>query len=218
MTKLSLLIVALLGTASASAHTIQAVPSVPVTDVVQVAPIAANRAAVRAALAANRIANVARFHAYQTAGVFPSNTFKPGELNVWRDRDGHYCAAATIIKSSGETALVAKVADDTNFIKLADVQQGPLMDWILTSGLTQDELVMIQKPFKPVTERPSVDTSVAVDARMREAETRRLAKLYRSVEAKLVAESDASLDAAADRLLHDAPALAAQLVAHSPRS
>jgi len=176
--------------------------------------ISIDRAALRATLAANRAANLARFRAYRIAGVYPSNVFTAGSANIWRDQDGHYCAAATIIRASGETALVDEVADDNNFIRLADVRQGPVMDWILTSGLTQAELVLIQRPFRPVTERPQLAPSepIVVDAGMRAKETRRLAKLYRQIEARLARQTKASLEAAVDRLMQQ-PSLARQLLA-----
>src|SRR5262245_61422196 len=47
------------------------------------APTVLDRAKVRAKLAANRAANLARFRAYQRAGVFPSNTYTDDKLNVW---------------------------------------------------------------------------------------------------------------------------------------
>src|SRR5262245_40855859 len=70
--------------------------------------VVVDRAQLRAKLAANRAANLQRFRAYQQAGVFPHNTYTDGKLNVWIDADGHICAAATIIKASGQGALVAK--------------------------------------------------------------------------------------------------------------
>jgi hypothetical protein len=124
-----------------------------------------DRATVRAALAKARATNLAGFRVYQKKGVFPNNTFKPGKLNVWLDEDGNFCAAATIIKMSGMDDLVHKVAEQNNFIRLADVKQGPLMDWILTSGLTQDEIAAIQEPFMPVRR--------AADARARSTDRRR---------------------------------------------
>lgn len=88
------------------------------------------------------------------------------------------------------------------------------MDWILTSGLTQAELVLIQRPFRPVTQRPELAPvePVLVDARMRAKETRRLAKLYRQIEAKLARQTTASLEAAVDRLLAQ-PSLARHFLA-----
>jgi hypothetical protein len=176
-------------------------------------PILVDRAAVRAKLIEQRAANLARFRSYYAAKVYPSNVYTPGALNVWRDEAGHFCAAATIIRMSGEIALVDKVADDSNFIRLADVKQGPLMDWILTSGFTQEEIVMIQKPFRPVSfESSFADPPRVVDATLRDRETRRLFKVYRAVDAKLVKAQKASLERAVDRLMAH-PTLALQLLA-----
>ncbi len=155
-----------------------------------------DRQTVRARLAEQRIANLARFRAYRQGGVFPSNTFEPRRLNVWMDAAGHLCAAATIINASGQTALVQQVAEQTNFIRLADVKQGPLMDWILTSGLTQDEIAAIQEPFSPVMRRQP-----EIDPKLRAAENARLIKKYKAVDAMIVRNQKASLDRAVDRLM-----------------
>ncbi|HTE46332.1 MAG TPA: hypothetical protein VK636_13855 [Gemmatimonadaceae bacterium] len=157
-----------------------------------------SRAAIRAKLAQNRVANLARFRVYQQKGVFPNNTFSDGKLNVWLDDSGNLCAAATIIKLSGNADLAMRTADQNNFIKLGDVTQGPLMDWILTSGLTQSEIAAIQEPFRPVVQEPAPQP---IDARMRRAENRRLAAKYKQVDASIVKNKNASLDAATDRLL-----------------
>jgi hypothetical protein len=149
--------------------------------------------------------------------VFPSNTFKGKKLNVWLDADGHFCAAATIIRTSGQIDLVDKVAEDNNFIRLADVKQGPLMDWILTSGFTQAEIAAIQEPFMPVyREQPNVEPSqpILVDAKLRKAEDARLMAKYKSVDKMLVKNAAASLDRATDRLMKH-PELAWQLVGNS---
>ena len=173
-----------------------------------------DRDTVRAALVRQRAANLASFRAYQKAGVFPSNTFQDRKLNVWRDDAGHLCAAATIINLSGQTALVNRVAEQSNFIKLGDVTSGPLMDWILTSGFTQAEIAMIQEPYMPVRipgDDKRLEPARAIDARRRAAETTRLAKLYKEIDAKLVAEAKASLELAVTRLMKK-PVLAWQLV------
>jgi hypothetical protein len=180
----------------------------------RIAPPAVSRAAVRAKLLENRRANIARFHAYRIAGVYPSNVFSPETANIWRDQQGHYCAAATIIRASGEVELVERIAEENNFFRIADVTQGPVMDWILTSGFTQAELVMIQKPFRPVTGEPQLAPLdiVEIDADLREQETQRLAKLYAQIETKLKKAQRASLEAAVDRLLKR-PDLARKLLA-----
>lgn len=170
----------------------------------------AERAAVRAALAKARQRNLAAFGAYQKAGVFPSNTFGDRKLNVWRDADGHFCAAATIIRTSGDVDLVDRVAEQNNFIRLADVTQGPLMDWILTSGFTQEEIAAIQEPFMPVAKQPVEPTPdpLIVDAKLRAAENARLRAKYRAVDRMLVASQKKALDIATDRLMKKNPELA----------
>lgn len=172
-----------------------------------------NRAQVRAKLVANRKANLERFRAYQKKGVFPSNTYRDGKLNVWIDAQGNLCAAATIIDASGMSELVRKVAEQNNFIRLADVQQGPLMDWILTSGLTQAEIAAIQEPFEVVTPEPMAEppAPILVDAKLRAQEDARLRKRYKQVEAAIVKNAQRSLDQAVDRLMAN-PMLAQRFV------
>lgn len=155
----------------------------------------------RTALAARREANLEMFIAYEQAGVFPDNIYSANKLNVWRDKKGHYCAAANIVVKSGDPALAIKVAEQSNFIKLGEVTQGPVMDWILTSGFTQEEIAMIQEPYMPVRKK------AVVDAEMRAAENARLHALYKQIAARLQRQTQLSLDRAEDQL-RQKPALA----------
>lgn len=153
----------------------------------------ATRHRLRAALGARRDQNLRAFAGYARRGVFPHNFENDGRLNVWRDREGHLCAAATMIFRSGAKRLVAKVARTDNFIRLADVTDGPLHDWILTSGLTHDEVIAIQEPFMGrEPDLPARDWRTAEDARLRAR--------YAEVQAQLAADRAASLDAAVDAL------------------
>lgn len=190
----------------------------PDADVPVAAAVRLDRAAIRAKLAKNRAANLARFRIYQKKGVFPNNTYTDGKLNVWLDEFGNLCAAATIIQLSGNGALVKRTAEQNNFIRLADVMHGPLMDWILTSGLTQDEIVAIQEPMMPVMQEPVLEPQpsepLVVDGRMRRIEDRRLIGTYKQVDAQLVKNRTKSLDAATDRLLAN-PDVAAKFLANS---
>jgi hypothetical protein len=179
----------------------------PAADITAMPARYLDRDAVRAKLAANRAANLARFRAYQKKGVFPSNTYSDDKLNVWRDAFGNLCAAATIINSSNP-GLVTKIADSDNFIRLGDVKQGPVLDWILTSGLTQDEIAAIQEPFMGVGDEPMGEPPVlAVDPAKRKAEDARLLAKYKQVDAQIVKHAKSSLDKATDRLMKN-PALA----------
>ncbi|MBA3458894.1 MAG: hypothetical protein H0T46_02965 [Deltaproteobacteria bacterium] len=159
-------------------------------------PVVLDRATVRAKLAAARAANIKRFRAYQQKGVFPSNTYDGRKLNVWMDEQGQFCAAATIMIASGKSDLVNQVAAQDNFIRLGTVKQGAVMDWILTSGLTQDEIAAIQEPFMGVMrEEPFVDPN------LRMAEDARLRKKYKQVDAMIAKNHQKSIDLATDRLM-----------------
>lgn len=151
------------------------------------------RARLRTVLGKHRDQNLRAFAGYVRRGVFPHNFENDGRLNVWRDREGHLCAAATMIFRSGAKKLVAKVARTDNFVRLADVTDGPLLDWILTSGLTHAEVVAIQEPFMGrEPELPARDWRTAEDARLRAR--------YAEVTAQLTADRAGSLDAAIDAL------------------
>lgn len=210
------LVVALSSVAAAAPSFSRPPPTAPAATMPADAPmmiVPATRAEVRAMLIENRAANLARFRAYQQKGSFPSNVYTGSALNVWRDAEGNFCAAATIIRASGQTALVDQIAEDDNFIRLATVTTGPMMDWILTSGLTQAELALIQRPFRPVATNPSRENPamVGIHPSLRAKETARLAKLYREISATLARNQKRSLDAAVDRLMKR-PQLAERLV------
>jgi hypothetical protein len=177
-------------------------PTSIVVDDLRMPAIRLDRAAIRAKLAKNRAANLARFRVYQKKGMFPNNTYTDGKLNVWLDQFGNLCAAATIMKLSGEDDLVQRTADQSNFIRLIDVTQGPLMDWILTSGLTQAEIAAIQEPMDSVMDEPRGGQPVlVVNPQLRQIEDRRLIAKYKQVDKQIVKAKNKSLDAATDRLL-----------------
>jgi hypothetical protein len=163
------------------------------------------RAEVRAALAARRKHNLAAFHAYRIGGVYPHNFERTGPMNVWLDRDGHLCAAATMIDKDGQHDLVMDTAKKNNHVRLADVTDGPLLDWMLTSGLTIAEIDRIQAPMV------MPDPSELPEAQQRIIEDARLAKEYAATEKWLAKNEKASLDAGADVLVDRYPALAAAL-------
>ena len=162
-----------------------------------------DREAVRAALATRREHNLSSFRAYRNGGVYPHNYVRPGPLNTWRDRDGHLCAAATMIDRDGKHELVAEVAKDNNQIRLLNVTDGVLMDWILTSGFTLEEIDRIQEPgFQP--EMPPIDWQTQEDARLN--------KDYAATDTWLVKHDKAGLDSATTRLMAH-PELAEKLLA-----
>jgi hypothetical protein len=168
-------------------------------------PVAPSRADVRAALAKRRAKNLASFRAYRKGGVYPHNTYRDGSLNVWRDAQGHLCAAATMIFKDGKEDLVKHVAETNNNVRLLDVTEGEVLDWMLTSGFTIEEIDRIQEPGFMDNVREQQQEQIA-------AEDKRLAGDYAKTDAWLVKHAKAGLDTATDRLMRN-PWLARQLVA-----
>ena len=206
LTRLSALFLALaLGSNVAGAGEFAAPPPDSAPHMMRVEAPAPTRDDVRKALAARRDHNLAAFRAYRKGGIYPHNFVRSGPLNTWLDPEGHLCAAATMIDKDGLHELVADTGAKTNNIRLLDVTQGPLMDWMLTSGLTIEEIDRIQEPgFMP--DEPMIDPA------WRKAEDARLRKDYAATDAWLVKHAKIGLDSAVTRLMAH-PDLARKLVA-----
>jgi hypothetical protein len=171
--------------------------SVALASDVVTAPTADFRAAWRAHLAAERRVQIERLRAYRIQGRFPINRVRPGRLNVFvDDRTGAHCAVANLIALSGQEELVQRTARENNFVRLADVSSGPLHDWVLTSGLTQEEVVFIQEPYSYEPQAAPLARRLNVAA----AEKARLRRHFAEVERRLLRDNDASLDLAVSRL------------------
>jgi hypothetical protein len=119
------------------------------------APTEKAAALLRARLADHREQQLARLHAYATAGTFPQNYRGPGYVHMFRDDGGRLCAVANLVHADGRDDLVDEVVAHHNDLEIADVHDGPLYDWLLASGLTQEELARIQLPSPPrIAPRP----------------------------------------------------------------
>jgi hypothetical protein len=94
-------------------------------------------------LAPRRAQMLAWLHDYVEAGQFPQDA-AGNPLSVFRDARGVRCPMAELIFRSGHGELVDAVAQTHNDLRLADVHDGPLYAWIVESGLSQDEVTMIQ--------------------------------------------------------------------------
>lgn len=163
-------------------------------------------AAVRAKLAQLRDVQVQRLRDYSARAAFPRNTYAAGQVNVFIDEDGNICAAANLIALSGNMDLVRQTAATNNFIALRDVHDGELYDWMLTSGLTQEEIALIQEPY---WEEPSDPQQIG---QFRDSETERLQQHFALVDETLAKSTEASLDLIMERLA-DRPDLARALLA-----
>jgi hypothetical protein len=163
---------------------------------------------VRAELAAHRAQELDRMREYSRAGAFPVNTTQDPTGHFFKDAAGHYCAVANLVHQDGRDDLVDAVVRTNNALVISEVHDGPLHDWILASGFTQEELARIQLPAPMVrspSPRPTLvaakPSSVITVDQMREAVRAHLA----TVLAELLRDTDESLDRATDRLLQAHP-------------
>ena len=144
-------------------------------------------------LRASRAKQIARLEAYAAAGQFAMNTDGEGLRFVWRDTAGRLCAMADLVAASGRADLVDRVAREDNALQLASVATGDLHDWMLHSGLTVEEIQLVQEPGFRVRAQP--DTAWEV-GRKRDH--------LRAVVERLEADTDRSIAIAIDRLLPQA--------------
>lgn len=182
-------------------------PRTPQAPIAQPAPREQqlDRAAVRARLAARRAVTIERFLAYREARVYPvARGLGPGRYHhVWIDEHGNLCAAATLISRDWGREPVVEIGAPNNGLQLAKLDAGPLLDWVLTSGLAHHEIVAIQVPgFEPEMENPQ----------QRQAEIERLHGVYIDVERQLRAMHDRNLELAVDALM-ERPELARAFLA-----
>jgi hypothetical protein len=146
----------------------------------------------RAELAVHRKQQIARLHAYTEAGLFPIHSAATlARVHIFKDEAGRRCAIANLVHLDGQTALVDKMAKERNDVVVADEASGPLHDWVLTSGLTNEEVRRIQgEGFDG-----AFDTSLAPEF-IWAAERERIREHLQTVEMELVAATDRSLEVA----------------------
>jgi hypothetical protein len=93
-------------------------------------------------LAVRRAQLISWLHDYRVAAVYPTDGAQP--ISVFVDSRGVRCPMAEMIHMSGRDDLVEAVHRENNKVRLANVHSGPLFDWMLSSGLTQEEIVLVQ--------------------------------------------------------------------------
>jgi hypothetical protein len=170
-----------------------------------------DRAAIRAEFAAHRQQQLERLEEYAAAGEFPHDYTTAPSLHMFRDDAGRLCAVANLVHRDGRDDLVSATVRDHNDLAVADVHDGPMLAWMLTSGLTQEELARIQAPAPMVQRAPTRPQLVArtlevakntVTRAITEAQMKATIRGHvAQVEAELVAGKDHSLDIAVDRYI-----------------
>ena len=137
-------------------------------------------------LSIRRSRHIARLHDYAAAATFPLNTDFPGRLvPYFVDNLGTACAVGHLMSLDGQQNLVQTIASSTNHVRIEDVHDGPLLDWIHDSGLTQDECALIQPSYATIEDYRR--------GRQWQDEVTRLSQHFAKVEQTLLNESHESL-------------------------
>jgi hypothetical protein len=193
-----LIVVAALGLALVGGCSRDGTPTAgPLPPTTAVAASVAKKAS-RTELATHRKLQIQRLHAYMLAAKFPHNpSASKAPIHMFRDDDGNRCAVANLIFEDGHVALVDRMAKEHNDVVVADETAGPLHDWVLTSGLTNEEVRRIQGvgfPGEGGLFAPGGGVVPSVLARLD------LQAHLQTVEQELVDATEASLDVALQRL------------------
>lgn len=152
---------------------------------------------------ARRKLQIERLRQYRMRGIFPRNTYSNKVLRVLIDDGGRLCAVANLMALDGKRALVDATARTNRFVVFGQLKSGPLVDWVLTSGFTIEEVNAIQLPDSRIRER--------VWKQDVERERLRLTLHLNNIEKLLLAQQTKSLELIVDRLMAR-PELAAALV------
>ncbi len=155
-----------------------------------------------------RAQQIQRLHDYRVAGVFPIDA-RGFPLSVFRDQKGKPRPMAALIEQSGGRSLVDRVVRENNTLRLADVHDGPLMDWMLDSGLTQEEVAYVQgvMNYSPTLEL-APPTEQALES-ARQMAYQEIKHRLEEVERKLFADSPRSLPVVYARMACAKPAVVA---------
>jgi hypothetical protein len=100
-----------------------------------------------AALQQARARNLDVLHQYLTAGIFPINNKHIGRQPYFIDDYHTYCAVGYLMKESGADDLATDISRSQNYSYLADIHHEKLMSWVQQSGLSLDELALIQPSY-----------------------------------------------------------------------
>lgn len=100
-------------------------------------------------LIANRKRHLKSLEQYIQTGVFPINEHHSSRTPIFRDNYHTLCAMAYVLWKDREYELVNEVAKKDNLVYINQITDGPVLEWIQKSGLTQSEAARVQPTYGP---------------------------------------------------------------------
>ena len=99
-------------------------------------------------LAKNRQQQINRLRDYMNRGRFPLNEGQsPKAVPIFVDRHDTHCAVGHLMHLDGKDAEISQIVRENNLVRIRDVHGGNMVQWIRSSGLTQEEAAMIQPGY-----------------------------------------------------------------------
>jgi hypothetical protein len=156
----------------------------------------------RLALASARKANLERIAEYRRRGRFPVDDKRTPDgvarlghrlfrRPVFIDQHGTSCAVAFLMQAAGRSKQAEDIAKANVHVKVEEVEDGPLFEWVLRSGFTQEEVALVQPEYARIR-------AEALLARRRETE--RLVRHFARIERQLTDNAEIALDVALSRI------------------
>lgn len=84
---------------------------------------------------------------YWQRGRLPTNRESPERVPCFVGANGEPCAMAYLLQQAGRDDLVREVMATEPTLRLEDVEDGPLVEWIEHHGLTREEAARIQPSY-----------------------------------------------------------------------
>jgi hypothetical protein len=101
-----------------------------------------------------RLKNLERLRGYWMKGDFPKNTNHAGvRVPYFIDKHGTPCAVGYLIIASGRPDLAKKISDKDNNIYADKIDDPVFAKWADRSGLTPEELFLIQPEYGPTLQK-----------------------------------------------------------------
>lgn len=94
---------------------------------------------------------------YRQAGIFPINYFREERVPVFIDPNNIHCAVGYLLQQTGHEDIALRISAKNNYVWIKDIDDEALIQWQRRSGLSLDELKLIQPayemPFRPRREQ-----------------------------------------------------------------
>jgi hypothetical protein len=88
-----------------------------------------------------------RLHDYAVRGIFPRNYKRLPYSPCFIDHDGRECAVAHLVLVAGQTKLANEITTAANYAYVPQMTFPELDNWAAQSGLTKEELALIQPGY-----------------------------------------------------------------------